>query len=168
MLFLNTVFKFNFGFRKKLKIRKLRKKPGKAFRFFKKQKFFRFWNMLYPIFKFPGAGFGICFPKGRNFAYFVAFGIFRRGFKLMIMNMDPVLYIIRKAGIKRTVFAKKGIYPVHQISRTARTFPSSFASPTTNPAFLKSLFARLFSREYAAQSFFASPRGYSFTILIAS
>ena len=166
--FLYAVFKFYFGIRCYGIFRKFRKKLRDFFRVLQKGKFFCLFKALYTVFQFSSGGFAIAKPKTGNAAYLVTFCIFCRRFKPVIMGINPALYIICKAGIKGIIPAQKGIYPKHQISRTARTFPSSLASPTTNPAFLKSLFARLFSREYAAQSFFASPRGYSFTILIAS
>ena len=167
-LFLYAVFEFYFCIRRYGIFRKFRKKLRDFFRVLQKGKFFCLFKALYTVFQFSGGGFAIAKPKTGNTADLVAFCIFCRRFKPVIMGINPALYIIGKACIKGIIAAQKGIYPKHQISRTARTFPSSLASPTTNPAFLKSLFARLISREYAAQSFFASPRGYSFTILIAS
>ena len=166
--FLDAIAEFCFSVRKILKFRKFRKKFQNLFRFFHKQKLFRFWKLFYAVFEFSCAGFGIGFPKSGQIFHLMASGVFCGGSEPVVMDIYPMLYIIGKAGIKRIILTEKGIYPIHQISRTARTLLSSLGSPTTKPAFLKSLFARLFSREYAAQSFFASPRGISFTILIAS
>ena len=166
--FLYAIFKFCFKIRRKIKFRKLWKKLMNPLRRIYKRKFLLFFKALYKRFKLSCSGFGFCFPKGGNSADLMAFCIFCGGFKLMIMRVDAAFYILCKTGIKRAVLANKGIDPEHQISRTARTLLSSLGSPTTKPAFLKSLFALPLSREYAAQSFFASPRGYSFTILIAS
>ena len=166
--FLNAIFKFCFSVRKEFKFRKFRKKFRGPLRIFDEKELFLFRKLLYPLFQLSCAGFAFGFPKGDKGFDLMAFGIFRGGFKPVIMNVNSSLYIVGETGVERIILAEKGIYPEHQISRTARTLLSSLGSPTTKPAFLKSLFALPLSREYAAQSFFASPRGISFTILIAS